>query len=64
MTKIATVFFASFLFFGGCTSRTPNVSKTVFVSINAHKIKFADMGFLDEFENKKSLEVYARFSGV
>jgi len=64
MTKVATVFFASFLFFGGCASQTPNVSKTVFVSINAHKIKFADMGFLDEFENKKSLEVYALGSPV
>jgi hypothetical protein len=35
------------------------VSRPVFVAFEADGIKFADMGFLDEFDNKKTLEVYS-----
>ena len=43
----------------GCAQKEPKISKTVFVSVNSKGVKFSDMGFFDEYDNKKSLEVYS-----
>jgi len=43
----------------GCAQKEPKISKTVFVSVSSKGVKFSDMGFLDEYDDKKSLEVYS-----
>lgn len=45
--------------FAGCAKTEPQISRPIFVSIASKSIKFADMGFLNEFEDKKTLEVYS-----
>lgn len=59
----AAVFaFGALFCLSGCSARAPEIpksSKSVFVGFSAKGVKFADMGFLDEYDGKKSLQVYA-----
>jgi len=45
--------------FAGCANTEPQISRPIFVSIASKSVKFADMGFLNEFEDKKTMEVYS-----
>jgi galactose-1-phosphate uridylyltransferase len=45
--------------FAGCANTEPQISRPIFVSITSKSVKFADMGFLNEFDDKKTMEVYS-----
>ncbi len=48
----------------GCADKEPKLSKSAFVVVVSKDIKFSDMGFFNEYENKKSLDVYALGSPI
>ena len=44
---------------GGCAAKSVETSRAVYVEVDAGRLKFADFGFLDDFGDKKKLEVYS-----
>ena len=62
--KIVGLLLCAVFLLGGCAAKSVEVSRAVYVEIDAGRLKFADFGFLDDFGDTRKLEVYSLGSPV